>query len=158
MRNPAPTAFIGEPSTLGQDGRLQVPAQVRRAVQWLKGKKPVRLVAELVTPGYLRLYSAEQVGTKIEVTRQRLLDEHPGSEEHLAAFSDRYRQVSYYPSDGRVHFSQASAVFLRFAMTDDLFYIEARGEHISVMTLQLRNERLERLGPDLELPVDEDAE
>ena len=115
-------------------------------------------MVELVAAGHLRLYPAGQVGPKIEATRQRLLDEHPGSEEHLAAFSDRYRQVSYYPSDSRVHFSQASAVFLRSATTDDLVYVEARGGHISVITLQLRNERLETLGPELELPADEDAE
>jgi hypothetical protein len=148
------TTFAGEPGTLGKDGRLQIPVEVRRAVRWLAGTKPVRLTVELVSPGLARVYPTDAVAARIQGVRRRVSTEHPGSLEHLAALSDRYRAVSYYPSDSRIHFSQATAVYLRSDEREATYYVEARGDHILVMSLRLRAERLERLASELELGVD----
>jgi hypothetical protein len=67
--------------------------------------------------------------------------------------SDRYREVTYYPSDTRVHLPQTVSVYLATdGGSGDLYYIEARGTHFDAMTLTVRNDRMKLFLNDLDLP------
>jgi hypothetical protein len=145
--------YFGELGNLDEEDRLVVPADLRQAIPWLRGKKPIRLMAELREKGRIRLYPLDQVTVRLENVRRRILDGHPRQLEALAALADRFRPVSYYPSDTRVHLSPAIATYLKCEPSShQTYYVEGRSGHIDVMTLVIRDERLKALMADLELP------
>jgi bifunctional DNA-binding transcriptional regulator/antitoxin component of YhaV-PrlF toxin-antitoxin module len=146
--------YFGDLGNLGDDGRLVVPAEVRQAVAWLQGKQPVRLLAELREKGRIRLYPLDQVTSRLDDVRRRILESHSTRMEALAVLGDRFREVSYYPSDTRVRLSPVIATYLKCeTSSQQTYYVEARGgQHIDVMTLAIRDERLKTLMRDLELP------
>jgi hypothetical protein len=149
----------GEPACFGAlgkldgDGRLVVPAELRHTVPWLKGAKPIRLLAELRERGRVRIHPLEQALNRLDRLRNRILENHPQKLEALAALGDRYREVSYYPSDTRLHLPLPISAYLGSQDSScETYYIETRGSHIDVMTLALREERLKLLMADLDLP------
>jgi len=148
--------IVGEIGGVAADGRLVIPVEVRKAVTWLVGKDPVPLIAELVSPGRIRLLPTSAVQHLLDEARERLTRDHERSLDHLAAFADRYRHVRYYPSDTRVHFRESVALYLSAGLSGDHpVYVEALGDHIDVMTLSVRNARLERLRADTDLLAQE---
>jgi hypothetical protein len=146
-------ACFGDLGNLEDDGRLVVPVDVRQATSWLRGKKPVRLLAELREKGRIRLYPLDEVKNRLEDVRHRILESHPKQLEALAVLGDRFRVVSYYPSDTRVHLPPAITTYLKCeSSSHQTYYVETRGVQIDVMTLAIRDERLKLFTADLELP------
>jgi hypothetical protein len=125
---------------------------MRKATPWLKGNDPIPLIAELIPSQQLRLHPAELVKPLLERLRQRLLDDAPSMIDPLAALADRYRSVTFYPSDTQVHLGESIAVHLRPPLSPvSQFYAEVVGAYIHVMTLEQRSERLERLLDELSI-------
>jgi hypothetical protein len=143
---------VGEVGTLSKRGRLLIPAAVRKATPWLKGNEPISLIAELAPDRQLRLHPADRAEPLLQRLRVRVTENHPASYQHLAALADRYRPVTYYPSDTQVHLGETINTHMQLpTSTNQNFYIETFGPHIDVMTLERRDERLERLWDELTL-------
>jgi hypothetical protein len=150
-----PVKLVGGIGVLAPNGRLVIPADVRKALSWPVDIGPVSLTAELISPGHVRLWFADFLSPRLAKARLMLTHQTERSIDLFAAFADRYRTARYYPSDTRVHFTEAVAVYLRPTILEELkLYVESRGDHVDVMTLDLRNVRLERLRSSLELPDD----
>lgn len=151
------TKIVGEVGTLSARARLLIPAAVRKATPWLKGPEPISLIVELAPDRQVRLRPADRAELLIESLRIRVTDSYPASYGHLAALADRYRPVTFYPSDTQVHLGETIAVYMQLpASTNRHFYIETFGTHIDVMSLDRRDERLERLRDELALKPDGD--
>lgn len=140
-------------ANLDSDDRLVVPAEMRQTVPWLKGRKPIRLLAELRESGRVRFHPLDQAAGRFAELRARVAESHSQRTEALAVLADRFREVSYYPSDTRVHLPPSILAYLNFqAASRDRYYLEFRGTHLDLMTLAIRDERLRRLMDALELP------
>ncbi|HWG75796.1 MAG TPA: hypothetical protein VN660_03285 [Steroidobacteraceae bacterium] len=151
-------AIGGDVGGMDADHRLLIPVRVREALEWLpktKRAKPFELVADLRDSGLVRLYPAEQVRPLLLSMRQQLLVGHPDPLQAAAAFADRYREVTYYATDTRVHCGAAMGWHLRgTSQHPDQFYVEALGQFIDVMTLERRNARQADLRAALDLSDD----
>jgi hypothetical protein len=159
MRGPNSSALfiVGDIGTMGEDNRLTVPARVRDNLTWFPEKhaKPFPLIADLRDKGLVRLYPASTHRQRLEALRQRVVDNHPDPVPVLGALSDRYRDLTYYSSDSRVHCGSAIGWHLRIASQHrHAFFVEARGDCIEVVTLERRAARLQDLRNELELPDD----
>jgi hypothetical protein len=155
MTGSLPSIVVGEVGCMDKSHRLHVPARVRAAIEWLppQGAKPFLLVADLRDRGLLRLHPADRLTPRLEVARSRLLAGHSDPIQALAALGDRYREISYYSSDSRLHCGAAIAAHLQSASRfPSDFYIEALGAFFDIMILERRSERLESMKVDLELP------
>jgi hypothetical protein len=149
------TNVIGDVGTMDKANRLHIPVRVRDVVDWLPppGAKPFLLVADLRDRGLMRLHPADKLIHRLESARKQLLIGHTDPFQALAAFGDRYRELSYYSSDRRLHCGATIASHMQSASRfPQDFYIEALGPFIDVMTLERRGERLEAMKIDLELP------
>jgi hypothetical protein len=148
----------GDVGSMDADHRLIIPASVRDALEWFPQKKkakPFPLIADLRDSGLIRLYPAERARPQLDATRQRLLTGHSEPLQALAAFADRYRELTYYSSDSRLHCGAAIGWHLRSASEHPVeFYVEALGDFIDVMTLERRTARLRDLRADLDLVDD----
>lgn len=131
--------IYGEFANLGTDSRLLVPAAVRKRLPWLAGTKIIELFAALQDPGCVDLFPVLAFEDRLSRMREEIAMGHHAPLEALAALHDRYRRVSFYPSDNRVHLDQS--ITGRFQEAGTLF-IEARGDHARVMTPALREARL----------------
>jgi hypothetical protein len=148
---------VGDVGGMDADHRLLIPARVREALEWFpkKGAKPFALIADLRDSGLVRLYPAERTQPRLLAARQQLIGGHSDPLQALAAFADRYRELSYYASDSRLHCGAAIGWHLRgVSHHPDQLYVEALGQFIDVMTLERRNARLQELRADLNLPED----
>lgn len=155
MKEPAKLDVTGDVGSLDSGYRLGIPSIVRDSLPWLpkKGSPPFVLLADLRDAGLVRLYPAERARPRLDLVRQQLLAGHSEPARALAALADRYREVSYYPSDSRVRCGAAVSWHLRNeSKHPDEFYVEALGDSIDVMTLERRNARLQDLRADLDLP------
>jgi hypothetical protein len=142
----------GEVTKLGKNTRMVVPVEVRRAVEWLSGNKSIDLISELVEPGLIRVHQAGVLHSLIEKQRQKITDEHANPLEKLAILNDRYRPISYYPSDTRLRLTPSIVAFLAPNMKkEELLYVEYLSDHLEIMTLDHRNRRLRMLSDELEL-------
>lgn len=150
---PESAELAGEVSALRTGARLRIPAEIRRITRWLQGKKPIKVIAELLEPGHVRLHEAENVLPKIEELRVRIVEGHTNPREELLALFDRFRPVTYYPSDTRIHLTPSIASYLCPSVSEDqLLYVETHGNRVDILTLELRNRRLENLRSVLRLP------
>lgn len=132
-------------------GRLLIPAAVRKGTTWLKAKEPIPLIAELVPDRRLRLFPADHAEPLIDRLRMHLI-ENSSSTDHLAALADRYRPVTFYPSDTQVHLGESIVAHMQPSPSlDQIFYVEVVGPYIHVMTQEQRAERLARLQDELAL-------
>ena len=148
---------VGDIGSMDADHRLVIPSRVRDGLLWFpkKGSKPFVMIADLRDTGLIRLYPAERARSRLDAVRQQLLTGHSDSLRALAAFADRYRELSYYSSDSRLHCGAAIGWHLRSSSKyPDDFYVEALGDFIDVMTLERRIARLQELRADLDLPDD----
>lgn len=149
---------FGSLGKLDSAGRLLIPADIRQAISWLKGKNPVRLLAELRENGRVRFHPLQSIRGALLELRTRIGKSHPHPTEAFAVLSDRYREVTYYPSDTRVHLPQTVSIYLGSGGNSaDLYYIEARDTHFDAMTLAVRNDRIELFLNDLDLPPSGEA-
>ena len=149
--------ITGDVGSMDGDHRLVIPGRVRNALDWFpkKGAKPFALIADLRDVGLIRLYPAAQTQPRLSAARQQLITGHSSPLHALAAFADRYRELSYYASDTRLHCGAAIGWHLRSATRHpEQFYAEALGQFIDVMTLERRNARLQDLRADLDLSDD----
>jgi hypothetical protein len=145
--------YMGDLANLDSDDRLMVPADLRKILPWLGGKKPVPLLAELREKGRVRFHPLDQAAHRLAALRSRIVESHPNKAEALGVLSDRYREVKYYPSDTRVHLPPTILTYLEARSAGgSTFYVEIRGDHFDAMTLAMRDERLRRSLGDLELP------
>lgn len=145
--------FAGDLGTIDNLSRLYIPKAVRKTVDFLKNKpkKSLGLMAELVSPGHIRLHLRHDAQLRLDVLRERLIEEHPEPKEVLATLSDKYRLVTYYP-DNRIVIPSAIDVFLRpEGPLDENLFLESKGLWIDVMTISVRNKRLATYGPELEI-------
>ena len=144
--------IAGEVATLNKRSRLLIPASVRKATTWLKGTDPIPLIAELVPDRQMRLHPADRAAPFIDRLRASLIENLASSTDSLAALADRYRPVTFYPSDTQVHLGESIALHLQ-PLPSPLqhFYVETIGAYIHVMTLEQRAERLARLQDELAL-------
>lgn len=153
-----PAAIGGDVGGMDADHRLVIPVRVREALEWLpksRKAKPFELVADLRDNGLVRLYPAEQVRPQLLSMRQELPAGHSEPLQAAAALADRYREVTYYATDTRVHCGAAIGWHLRGASQyPSQFYIEALGRFIDVMTLERRTVRLADLRAALDLSDD----
>jgi len=157
MEEPAILDVAGDVGTMDEDYRLVIPSRVRDALTWFprKGSKPFALIADLRDRGLVRLYPFEQARSRLDALRQQLRAAHSEPLKALAAFADRYRELSYYSSDSRLHCGAAIGWHLRSASQHPgEYYIEGLGDFIDVMTLERRFARLQDLSADLDLPND----
>lgn len=148
---------LGEVGTLNKRARLLIPAALRKATPWLQGKDPIALIAELVPDRHLRFHPACSAESLLQQLRQRIVEEYGPESDHLAALVDRYRSVTFYPSDSQVHLGETVATHIQPPppVASQYFYIETVGHHINVMTLEHRDLRLERLQDELALKPSE---
>lgn len=154
MGESAELDVTGDVGSMDGDHRLVIPSRVRDSLAWFprKGSGPFALVADLRDTGLVRLYPADLARSRLDVVRKQLAV-HPEPLRALAAFADRYRDLSYYASDTRVHCGAAVGWHLRGASKQpNSFYVEALGEFIDVMTLERRDTRLQELKTALDLP------
>jgi len=157
MAQPATLDVTGDVGSMDSDHRLGIPASVRDSLAWFprKGSKPFVLIADLRDSGLVRLYPADKARPRLDAVRQHLLTSHPEPLRALAAFADRYRELSYYSSDSRLHCGAAIGWHLRSASQHPgEYYVEGLGDFIDVMTLERRFARLRDLRADLDLPDD----
>jgi hypothetical protein len=153
----APRVAVGDVGGMSDDHRLLIPVSVRQSLEWLpdKGAQPFALIADLRDSGWVRLYPFGLAQVRLETLRQQLLSSHSDPPRAIAALADRYRELTYYPSDTRVHCGAAIGWYLKSASQHiRQFYVEGLGDFINVMTLERRNARLHDLMEDLELPDD----
>ena len=155
-KGPTSLGVPSELSALGPDWRFGMPVEIRRALPWLEGTGTVRLIAELVTPGRIRLFLKSDISPQIEAAR-RVLGDKPGDGEALAAFDDRWRPVVFYGSNGSVVLGEIVAVFLLSDPQEaETIFIEARRAFVSVMTLAVRNARLQTYARQTQLAEPDD--
>ena len=139
---------------LKKGGRLCFPADVLKILGWKGPPQAVKLIAELVTPGYVKLYKRDAIEEKLEVKRAKLAKEAAVGDSEalkkLKVFVDRYRPVSLQ-KEKRVHLTESVIVFLG-ARPKDLpyFFIQAANcrDEIEIMSIDKRNELMEELGED----------
>jgi len=132
---------IGDVGSMDDDHRLLIPSRVRDSLEWFprKGSKPFTLIADLRESGLIRLYPAERARARVDAIRRQLVADHAEPLRALAALADRYRELSYYSSDSRVHCGAAVGWHLRSAS-------------LHVMTLERRAARLQELKAALDFP------
>lgn len=157
MADQAALDVAGDVGSMDEDYRLLIPSRVRDSLPWFpkKGSKPFVLIADLRDRGLVRLYPAEVARARLDAVRQQLRTGHSEPLRALAAFADRYRELSYYASDSRLHCGAAIGWHLRSASQHPgEYYVEGLGYFIDVMTLERRLARLQDLRADLDLPDD----
>jgi hypothetical protein len=118
--------------------------ELLRTIEWWQ-KRATAVLAELVQPGLVRLYSAKEatplVGTVARKFASRSVDAHVRFES-LQALADRYRQLKLY-SDGRVRFTKEVASILEFNLGEKpTLYMQPFGKGLEVMSLSFRERRL----------------
>src|SRR5580700_10365125 len=139
MTEPSPELVVGDVGSLDLENRLVIPADVRKAPNWLprKGAKPFDLIADLRDIGLVRFFPAASARPRINALKQQLRIGHPDHWQALAALADRYREATYYASDTRVHCGTMIAWHLRSTShLPDQFYVEALDQFIDVMTME----------------------
>src|SRR5690242_6080016 len=117
MQESPPLDIAGDVGSMDDDHRLLIPSRVRDCLAWFpkKGSKPFTLIADLRDNGLVRRHPAERARSRLDTVRQRLLTGHATPLHALAAFADRYRELSYYSSDSRLHCGVAVGWHLRSA-------------------------------------------
>lgn len=132
---------------LSEGNRLHVPRALLRLVTWFDGQRNTDIIAELRSPGCVRLLNQEKVQEKIESLRiaiaSRIHDD-PEALDALFALEDRYRSLTLY-ADGRARLTEA--VLLHLGITPGEFpylMIQVAPEFIDIMSLMARSERLSR--------------
>lgn len=139
---------------LKKGGRLSIPAGVLKMVGWQDPPEVLKLTAELVTPGYVRLYKRDAVETSLEAKRTKLAKKAAAGDSEalrkLKFFVDRYRPLSLQ-KENRVWLTESVIIFLGGKPKDlPYFFIQAADtkEEIEIMSIAMRDELMEELGGD----------
>jgi len=134
---------LNEVMQLGDDERLQCPAELRRVVTWMEKRARRTLIAELVDPGYVRLRPEEHVLPSIEAVRT-LLAEESDAITKLGVLADRYRKV-VQQLDFRVRLTEPVLLFLEIQPGEQPFLLlQASAMVLEVMSLRYRNSLLSK--------------
>jgi hypothetical protein len=131
----------GELANVDRDGRLQVPSDVLKAVDWWSGKT-LRVCAELTYKGLLRVYPSSAVHEVLKA----------GDHENLtteaayiarAASADRYRELSLYGPECRLRLTKEICPWLGFNLGQPAtLYAQAFSYGLEVMSMDHRFSRL----------------
>lgn len=133
---------------LKETNRISIPSVVLRAVGWPKGE-PLKLIAELMEAGRVRLHRREEIEQELGELRERLAaEENEESLEKLAVLGDRYRELSL-EKEGRVRLTEA--VLLHLDVTPGTYpylLLRAFGNNVEILSHDDRAKRNQRYRAD----------
>jgi hypothetical protein len=136
-----PALTPGEIAKVDPKGRVQIAADVLKAVTWWSGAT-IRVSAELTYKGLVRVYPSSAVRAKLEAN-----DEEPTSEATFitrAVCADRYRDLMLYGApECRLRLTKEVCPWLGFTLGERAtLYAQAFPYGLEVMTMEHRFGRL----------------
>jgi hypothetical protein len=133
----------GEIATLGTKRKVQIPKDCMEVLVWSL-KPPTELIAELVSPGRIRLHLAADILPALLALLREIDESQPPNESELrAAVHDRYRRLSFQlKGEHSVLLEKRLVAHLGMLPSDKrLLYVEACATFIDVMSLSCRSQR-----------------
>jgi hypothetical protein len=133
--------IAGQIANVGEDGRLNIPVDLLRAVEWWKAAT-CDVVAELIRPEIIRIHPASDARPAIELLLSEISE--ASQQETAAVIADRYRALKLY-SDGRLRFTKDVCPLLGFRLGEPTtLFVQPFPKFLEVVTLQFRADRLAR--------------
>ena len=143
----------GQIAKVDEEGRLSIPIDALRAVEWWKSAS-VDVIAELVRPGLIRVYLANEAQPLIDSLLHEISERPaPANVDATAIVMDRYRPLKLY-ADGRLRFTKEVCTLLAFQLGEHLtLFVQPFPKHLEAMTLEFRAERLIQTAPSTSITV-----
>jgi bifunctional DNA-binding transcriptional regulator/antitoxin component of YhaV-PrlF toxin-antitoxin module len=128
---------------LGDDSRITIPIELRRAAGWDDKTSQLDLIAVLVEEGRVDLRIASDLDDALNERARSLSMTSERDAQKLQAMQDKYRPMTLPVGDGRIRLPELILIFLNpnFSETEPLF-MQAAPTLVSLMSLQYRNRRV----------------
>lgn len=149
---------VSDLSTLGTQGRVNIPKPLLDLVGWSLESSPVPLIAELMEIGWIRLHLESDIRFRLdEILANIRQNESPGQLEVLATAMDRYREVSFFTTTLQKEAGLLEIVSVQLGISvkeskkERRLYLEAKGRAIDIMSLSFRALRSDRLKDEISI-------
>ena len=151
-----PSVFKNAVTRLDIENRITFPTSVWRNLEWFDGTNTIKVMADLIEAGRIRIHHYQDVKMGVDALRAKLAAGAGSDEEKAEALSvleDRYREISLY-KEGRVRLTEAMLVFLGVIPPDRLFvFVQSSPRHLEILSLSFREARIAKyrafLTPDV---------
>jgi|SRR5580704_14205676 hypothetical protein len=136
------TVTKGQIANLGEGGRLSIPIDVLRAVDWWDSTS-VDVMSELCRFGLFRVYLADEAGPLINALFSEISERpHDVQSETFSIAADRYRPLKLY-EDGRLRLTKEICSLLGVLLGQPaILFVQPFPRFLEIMTLQFRADRL----------------
>lgn len=132
--------FAGDVVELGDDHRVQCPADVRRLVPWITQRTSAGVCAELFAEEHIRVWPLDELAERLSTLRAAL-EGSIDADIKGAVLADRYREISKQ-ADGRLRLTEAVLLYLGIRPGDKPYvYVQGSDQSpaVDIMSLTRRN-------------------